>query len=68
MSKPKEIILDPMDEFPVILIEKISHFASLSFDFLPESEFYYGNSNLKLEEFTKLMLSKSIKKYKELKN
>jgi len=65
LSKPKDSILDPHDEFPVILIEKITHFGAITFEERPNIEYYFGNSNLNLTEFTKLLLLKAIKKYEE---
>ena len=65
LSKPKEVILDPQDEFPVILMEKLTHFGAINIEEDAEKEFYYGNSNLSLEEFAKSLLLKAIRKYEE---
>ena len=65
LSKPKEIIMDPQDGFPVILIEKLTHFGAITFEEQPDIEYYYGNSNLNIEEFAKILLLIAIKKYEE---
>ena len=63
LLKPKEIILDPHYEFPVTSVESLTHFGAITFEKFPDRELYYGNTDLKLEEFTKVLLAKAIVKY-----
>ena len=61
LSKPKDKILDPVDEFPILLFDKLTHFGVVSIDESPQKEYYYGNSSLSLEDFTRSLLIKAIK-------
>ncbi|MGI9534857.1 MAG: hypothetical protein ACR2NW_07890 [Thermodesulfobacteriota bacterium] len=62
LSKPREIIFDPIYENPVDSIVSLTHFGAITFEDLPGKEYYYGNKDLKLEEFIKLLLSKAVTK------
>ena len=62
LSKPKEIILDPADDFPVVLLENLTHFGAITIDEFPEGEQYYGNSSFSLEDFTLRLLYKTVRR------
>lgn len=66
LSKPKDMILDPHYEFPVTSVEDLTHFGAITFEAHTNQEFYYGNKDLKLEEFAKVLLSKAIAKYEKI--
>lgn len=68
LSKATSLILDPYDDFPIRLIEKITHFGVLSFEDENIPEIYYGNASFELEGFVRAMLLKAIEKYEGLKN
>ena len=63
LSKPRDIILDPFDDFPIMLKENLTHFAFFTLENKPDTEFYYGNQSMELAAFAKSILLKAIEKY-----
>lgn len=62
LSKPKEVILDPADDFSIVLMENLTHFGVITMDEFPDREQYYGNSSLSLEDFTLRLLYKTVRR------
>lgn len=61
LSKPKDCILDPVDGFPIILFEKLTHFEVITIYEAGGMEHYFGNTNLSLADFTRALLINAVK-------
>ena len=53
-------ILDPFDDLPIKIVDKIEHLAVVTFLIKDDMEIMFGNTNYQLAEFVRVILIKTI--------